>query len=76
MGNERAAGAARGMFDVKHLVVENVFDDELWNKRMIHAAVEKDLIGAGIVTAELATPATIAPAEMRANERAAKKFLV
>lgn len=76
MGNERAAGAAGGMFDVEHFVVEDVFDNELRDERMIHAAVEKDLIGAGIVTAELATPATIAPAEMRANERAAEKFLV
>jgi len=76
MGDERAAGAARGMFDVKHLVVENVFDDELWNKRMIHAAVEKDLIGTRIVTAELAAPGATAPTEMGSSKRAAEKFVV
>src|SRR6476646_5777148 len=67
VGNEGAAGAARGMFDVEHFVVEDVFDDVLRDERMIHAAVKKDLIGAGIVATELATPAAIAPAEMRAN---------
>jgi hypothetical protein len=76
VGDERAAGAARGMFDVEHFVVEDIFDDELRDKRMIHAAIEQDLIGAGIVAAELSAPTAIAPAEMRAGERAAEKFLI
>jgi len=42
MRNQRAAGAARGMLDVKHFVVKNIFDDELRNGGMIHAAVEQD----------------------------------
>ena len=76
VGDERAAGAARGMFDVEHFVVEDVFDDELRDERMIHAAVEKDLIGTWIVATELAAPGTSAPAEMRTGKGAAEKFLV
>ncbi len=76
VGDERTSGAACGMFDMEHFVVEDVLDDELRDERMIHAAVEKDLIGAGIVAAELAAPGTSAPTEMRAGERAAEKFLV
>ena len=74
--DKRAAGAARGMFDVKHFVVEDVFDDELRDEGMIHAAIEEDLIGAGIVATELAAPRASAPTEMGARERAAEKFLV
>jgi len=76
VGNKRTTGAARGMFDVKHFVVEDIFDDELRDERMIHAAIEKDLIGAGIVATELAAPRARAPTEMRAGERAAEEFLV
>jgi hypothetical protein len=76
MGDKRTAGAASGMFDVKHFVVEDVFDDELRDERMIHAAIEKDLIGAGIVATELAAPGASAPTEMGAGERAAEEFLV
>ena len=64
------------MFDVKHFVVEDVFDDELRDEGMIHAAIEEDLIGAGIVATELAAPRASAPTEMGARERAAEKFLV
>ena len=74
--DKRAAGAARGMFDVKHFVVEDVFDDELRDEGMIHAAIEEDLIGAGIVATELAAPRASAPSEMGASERAAEEFLV
>jgi len=74
--DERTASAARGMFDVKHFVVEDIFDDELRDERMIHAAIEQDLIGAGIVATELAAPRASAPTEMRASERAAEKFPV
>jgi len=76
VGDERAAGATRGMFNVEHFVIKDVFDDELRNKRMIHAAIEKDLVGAGIVTAELAAPAAGAPTEMGSSERTAEKFPV
>lgn len=64
MRDERAAGASRGMLDVEHLVIEDVFDDELRNGRMIHAAIEKNLIGAGIVTTELASPGPSTPTQM------------
>src|SRR5882724_12526321 len=76
MGDKRTAGAARGMFDVKHFVIEDIFDDELRDERMIHAAIEKDLIGAGIVATELAAPGASAPTEMGAGKRATEKFLV
>src|SRR5271167_184029 len=39
MGDETAAGAARGVFDVEHFVVEDVFDRDLRDARMIHAAI-------------------------------------
>src|SRR5579864_2082577 len=68
--NEAATGAARRMFDVKHFVEEDVLDGELRNTRAIHAAVEKNLIGTGIVAAELAAPASQAPADVRALELA------
>jgi len=61
---------------MEHFVIEDVFDDVLRDERMIHAAIEQDLIGAGIVASELSTPGTSTPAEMRASERAAEKFLV
>ena len=76
VGDERTAGAARGMFDVKHFVVEDIFDDELRDERMIHAAIKKNLVGAGIVATELAAPRASAPTEMRASERAAEEFFV
>ena len=39
MGNETAAGAARGVFDVEHFVIEDVFDGHLRYARMIHTAI-------------------------------------
>jgi hypothetical protein len=39
MGDEAAAGAAGGMFDVEHFVVEDVFDGDLGDTGMIHAAI-------------------------------------
>lgn len=76
MGNKRAAGSARGMLDVEHLVKEHVFHDEFWNGRVIHSAVQKDLIGAGIIAAELTAPGASAPAKMRASKNAAKELSV
>jgi len=43
---------------------------------MIHAAIEKNLIGAGIVAAELAAPGAFAPAKMRAGESSCEIFFV
>jgi hypothetical protein len=39
MGDEAAAGTACGVFDMQHFVVEDVFDGNLRNARMIHAAI-------------------------------------
>jgi len=35
---------------------------------MIHAAIQQDVIGAGIIASELAAPAAIAPTDPRALE--------
>src|SRR5258708_10518543 len=64
------------MLHVQHFVEQNIFDDKLRNGGMIHAAIEQNLVGAGIVAAELAAPTAIAPAEMRAGESTSKKFSV
>jgi len=64
------------MLHVKHFVVEDVLRDKLWDMGMIHAAVEQDLIGAGIITAELAAPSAVAPAEMRATESPREIFSI
>lgn len=66
MGEEAAAGAAGGMLDVEHFVVEDVLDSDLGDGGVIHAAIQEDLIGAGIVAAELAAPTANAPADVRA----------
>jgi len=39
MGDEAATGAARGMLDVEHFVIEHVFDGDLRYAGMIHAAI-------------------------------------
>ncbi len=39
MGDEAAAGAARGMLHVEHLMVEDVFDGDLRYAGMIHSAI-------------------------------------
>lgn len=39
MGDEAAARAARGMLNVEHFVVEHVFDGNLRDAGMIHAAI-------------------------------------
>ena len=61
--DEAAAGATRGMFDVQHLVVKNILNDKLRHFRAIHAAIQQNLIGAGIVAAELSAPAAAAPSD-------------
>jgi len=66
MGNHGATGAASGMLDVQHLVEQNVFYSARRNAGTIHAAIQKNLIWAGIVTAKLPPPASRAPANVRA----------
>ena len=72
VGDEAAAGAARWMLDVKHLVVEDIFAGDLRNGGVVHAAIQEDLIGAGIVAAELAAPAFSAPADVGALQTSGK----
>src|SRR5215470_16893748 len=72
MGDQAATGAARGMLDVKHLVEENVLDGQPRHSRPIHAAIEQDLVRAGIIAAELAAPTSFTPADMGALELALK----
>ena len=67
MGDQRAAGAASGMLDVEHLVVQDVFDSALRDVRVVHTAVQQDVAGTRVVAAELAAPAFCAPADVRAS---------
>ena len=76
VGDQGAAGAARRMFDVKHLVVEDVLDGALGDVGAVHAAIEQDVIRARVVTAELAAPGTSAPADVGAGEFSFKVFRV
>jgi len=68
MGDKAAAGTTRGMFDMQHFVIQDVFDDKLGNGRAIHAAIEDDLVGAGIVGPELAAPTAAAPGNVRPGQ--------
>ena len=52
------------MLDVEHLVEEDVLDGAERNAGMIEAAIEQDLVRTGVVTAELASPAAKAPADV------------
>ena len=52
MGDEAAAGAARGMFDMKHLVEEDIRRHVQRNRRHIENAADKDRIVGRIVTPE------------------------
>src|ERR1700749_3067214 len=76
MREKAAAGAARGMFDVKHFVVKDVFDGDLGDAGMVHAAIQEDLIGAGVVAAELSAPASSAPADVGTAESAREIVVV
>ena len=76
MRDEAATGAARGVFNVEHLVVENVFDGALRDIGAVHASIEKNLIGAGIVASELAAPAAKTPSDVRLGQLACKIFRV
>lgn len=76
MRDQRTSRAARRMFDVEHFVVKDVLHDELRNGGMVHAAVEKDLVGSRIVTAKLAPPGATAPAKMRASKIAFEKLSI
>src|SRR5437879_6031384 len=76
MRNHAAAGAASGMFDVQHLVKQNVFHSACRNAGTIHAAIQKNLIWAGIVTTKLPPPASRAPANVRALQLAGKVFSI
>ena len=72
MRDEAAAGAPRRMFDVEHLVIENIFDGKLRHVGAVHAAIQQDLIGARIVAAKLARPGSQAPADVRLGQLSGK----
>jgi hypothetical protein len=61
MRNQSAAGAAGGMLDVQHLVIKDILYGALRNAGAIHAAIQQNLIGPGIVTAKLPPPTAPAP---------------
>src|SRR5260370_33874086 len=66
MRDHAAAGAARRVLDVQHLVIQNIFHGARRNVRAIHPAIQQNLIRSGIVTSELPPPAPRAPSDVRA----------
>jgi hypothetical protein len=76
VGNERAAGAPRGMLDVQHLVKQDVLDDKLRDAGPVHAAIQQNLIGTGIIAAKLAAPTTDAPTDVGAAEFSIEIFCI
>ena len=64
------------MLDVQHFVEENVLHHKLWNAGTVHAAVQDDLVRAGIVTTELPAPSPCAPSDVWAVEFARKVLLI
>jgi len=64
VGHEGAAGAPRGMLDVKHLVKQDVLDDKLRDAGPVHAPIQQYLIGTGIIAAKLAPPTANAPPDV------------
>jgi hypothetical protein len=55
----------RRVFDVQHLVKQNIFDCALRNARTIHSPIQQDLLRARIVAPELPPPASPAPGNVR-----------
>ena len=55
----------RGVFNMKHFMEQHVFHSALRHTRLIKAAVEQNLVGPGIVAAELPPPAAQAPRNLR-----------
>jgi hypothetical protein len=76
VGDQRAAGAARRVLHVQHFVIEDVFDSALRHIGAVHAAIEQDVVGAGIVAAELAAPRAGTPSDVGASELSFKVFHV
>ena len=76
MRNHAAARAASGMLDMQHLVEQNVFHSACRNAGTIHAAIQKDLIWAGIVTTKLPPPDSRAPSDVRAAQLTGKVFSI
>ena len=76
MGDQGAAGAASGMLDMEHLVVENVRYGTFGNVGTVHATIQQDVARAGIVAAELAAPVFCAPADVGTGQFSFEVFLV
>src|SRR5260370_41690056 len=66
MRDHAAARAASRMLDVQHFVKQNVFHSARRNTRAVHPAIQQNLIWPGIVTPELAAPASRAPTNVLA----------
>ena len=57
-------------------MVKDVLDGALRDVGVIHAAIEQDVVGAGVVAAELASPGASAPADVGAGEFSFEVFFV
>ena len=62
------------MLDVQHLVKQDVLDDKLRYAGPVHAPIQQNLIGPGIIAAKLAAPTTDAPADVGPAEFATEIF--
>ena len=67
-----AARELHRVFQVKHLVVEHIADDIVWNSGGVQLAIDDDLLERGIKAAELAAPHTGAPAKARLRKHVGK----
>ena len=76
MRNQGATGAPGRMLDVQHLVKQNIFHGELGNAGTIHAAIQQNAIGPGVIATELAPPSSAAPAKVRAFQHAIEISLI
>src|SRR5260370_34068696 len=76
MRNQGAARAASRVLHVQHLVKQDVFHRARRNLWTIHAAIQQNLIGPGIVTTELPAPTSLAPGDVRALQLPCEVFSV
>ena len=63
--NQTTTGTPCGMLYVEHFVKKDIFHGALWDSRPVHTAIQQNVIGSRIVAAELAMPASMAPANVR-----------
>src|SRR2546421_12977555 len=71
-----AVDEARGVLDVKHLVVEDVFDEPLGHFARVERLADDDCVVNSVVVAEYGARAALRPSEGRLLDVATKVALV